>query len=30
VHRHVANIRAKLRTPSRSAAVALATREGLL
>jgi ATP/maltotriose-dependent transcriptional regulator MalT len=30
VHRHVANIRAKLRTPSRSAAVALATREGML
>jgi DNA-binding NarL/FixJ family response regulator len=30
VHRHVANIRAKLRLPSRSAAVAYATREGLL
>ncbi len=30
VHRHVANIRAKLRTPSRAAAVAYATRRGLL
>jgi len=30
VHRHVANIRAKLRLPSRTAAVAYATREGLL
>jgi DNA-binding NarL/FixJ family response regulator len=30
VHRHVANIRTKLRLPSRSAAVAYATREGLL
>ena len=30
VHRHVANIRAKLRLPSRAAAVAYATREGLL
>jgi DNA-binding NarL/FixJ family response regulator len=30
VHRHVANIRAKLRLPSRSAAVAYAAREGLL
>ena len=30
VHRHVANIRSKLRLPSRTAAVAYATREGLL
>jgi DNA-binding CsgD family transcriptional regulator len=30
VHRHVANVRAKLRLPSRSAAVAYAAREGLL
>jgi ATP/maltotriose-dependent transcriptional regulator MalT len=30
VHRHVANIRAKLRTPSRAAAVAYATQRGLL
>jgi DNA-binding CsgD family transcriptional regulator len=30
VHRHVANIRTKLRLPSRSAAVAYAAREGLL
>jgi ATP/maltotriose-dependent transcriptional regulator MalT len=30
VHRHVANVRAKLRMPSRSAAVAYASREGLL
>jgi ATP/maltotriose-dependent transcriptional regulator MalT len=30
VHRHVANIRTKLRTPSRAAAVAEATRRGLL
>jgi DNA-binding CsgD family transcriptional regulator len=30
VHRHVANVRTKLRLPSRSAAVAYATREGLL
>lgn len=30
VHRHVANIRAKLRLPSRAAAVAYAAREGLL
>lgn len=30
VHRHVANIRAKLRLPSRSAAVAYAARAGLL
>jgi DNA-binding NarL/FixJ family response regulator len=30
VHRHVANIRTKLRVPSRAAAVAYATREGLL
>jgi DNA-binding NarL/FixJ family response regulator len=30
VHRHVANIRTKLRTPSRAAAVAYATRHGLL
>ena len=30
VHRHVANIRAKLRTPSRAAAVAYATKHGLL
>jgi len=30
VHRHVANIRAKLRTPSRAAAVAAATQQGLL
>jgi ATP/maltotriose-dependent transcriptional regulator MalT len=30
VHRHVANVRAKLRTPSRAAAVAYATRHGLL
>lgn len=30
VHRHVANIRTKLRQPSRAAAVAYATRSGLL
>jgi DNA-binding CsgD family transcriptional regulator len=30
VHRHVANIRAKLRAPSRAAAVAYATQHGLL
>ena len=30
VHRHVANIRTKLRTPSRAAAVAHASRHGLL
>jgi ATP/maltotriose-dependent transcriptional regulator MalT len=30
VHRHVANIRTKLRTPSRAAAVAYATQRGLL
>ncbi len=30
VHRHVANIRAKLRLPSRAAAVAYAARAGLL
>jgi ATP/maltotriose-dependent transcriptional regulator MalT len=30
VHRHVANIRTKLRTPSRAAAVAYASRHGLL
>jgi DNA-binding NarL/FixJ family response regulator len=30
VHRHVANIRTKLRLPSRAAAVAYATRAGLL
>jgi DNA-binding CsgD family transcriptional regulator len=30
VHRHVANVRAKLRMPSRAAAVAYAAREGLL
>jgi ATP/maltotriose-dependent transcriptional regulator MalT len=30
VHRHVANIRAKLRTPSRAAAVAYASQRGLL
>ena len=30
VHRHVANVRAKLRLPSRAAAVAYATRAGLL
>jgi ATP/maltotriose-dependent transcriptional regulator MalT len=30
VHRHVANIRVKLRLPSRSAAVAYAANEGLL
>jgi DNA-binding CsgD family transcriptional regulator len=30
VHRHVANVRAKLRLPSRAAAVAYAAREGLL
>jgi len=30
VHRHIANIRAKLRVPSRAAAVAHATRHGLL
>ena len=30
VHRHIANIRTKLRVPSRSAAVAHATRHGLL
>jgi DNA-binding CsgD family transcriptional regulator len=30
VHRHVANIRTKLRLPSRAAAVAYAARSGLL
>jgi ATP/maltotriose-dependent transcriptional regulator MalT len=30
VHRHVANVRTKLRLPSRAAAVAYATRKGLL
>jgi ATP/maltotriose-dependent transcriptional regulator MalT len=30
VHRHMANVRAKLRLPSRAAAVGYATREGLL
>jgi len=30
VHRHIANIRTKLRVPSRAAAVAYATRRGLL
>jgi DNA-binding CsgD family transcriptional regulator len=30
VHRHVANVRAKLRLPSRAAAVAYAARAGLL
>ena len=30
VHRHVANVRSKLRLPSRAAAVAYAAREGLL
>jgi DNA-binding CsgD family transcriptional regulator len=30
VHRHIANIRTKLRVPSRAAAVAHATRQGLL
>ncbi|HEY8583957.1 MAG TPA: helix-turn-helix transcriptional regulator, partial [Capillimicrobium sp.] len=30
VHRHVANVRVKLRQPSRAAAVAHAAREGLL
>lgn len=30
VHRHVANVRTKLRLPSRAAAVAYATRQGLL
>ena len=30
VHRHIANIRTKLRVPSRAAAVAHATRHGLL
>ena len=30
VHRHIANIRTKLRVPSRAAAVARATRDGLL
>jgi len=30
VHRHVANVRAKLREPSRAAAVASAARRGLL
>jgi ATP/maltotriose-dependent transcriptional regulator MalT len=30
VHRHVANVRTKLRVPSRAAAVAQATRQGLL
>jgi ATP/maltotriose-dependent transcriptional regulator MalT len=30
VHRHVANVRTKLQLPSRAAAVAYATREGLL
>jgi DNA-binding CsgD family transcriptional regulator len=30
VHRHVANVRTKLGLPSRAAAVAYATREGLL
>ena len=30
VHRHVANIRTKLRQPSRAAAAAYAAREGLI
>ncbi|HEX5714056.1 MAG TPA: helix-turn-helix transcriptional regulator, partial [Solirubrobacterales bacterium] len=30
VHRHVANVRTKLRLPSRAAAVAYAAREGLI
>ena len=30
VHRHVANVRTKLRLPSRAAAVAYAARAGLL
>ena len=30
VHRHVANIRAKLRQPSRAAAAAKAARDGLV
>ena len=30
VHRHVANVRTKLRLPSRTAAVAYAARAGLL
>jgi DNA-binding CsgD family transcriptional regulator len=30
VHRHVANVRVKLRLPSRAAAVAYASRAGLL
>jgi LuxR family transcriptional regulator, maltose regulon positive regulatory protein len=30
VHRHVANVRTKLRQPSRAAAVAQAAREGLI
>ena len=30
VHRHVANVRVKLRLPSRAAAVAYAARAGLL
>ena len=30
VHRHVASIRTKLRQPSRAAAVAYATRSGLI
>jgi DNA-binding NarL/FixJ family response regulator len=30
VHRHVANVRSKLRLPSRAAAVAYASRAGLL
>jgi DNA-binding CsgD family transcriptional regulator len=30
VHRHVANVRTKLRLPSRSAAVAYAARSGLI
>ncbi len=30
VHRHMANIRTKLRAPSRAAAVAQATRNGVL
>jgi DNA-binding CsgD family transcriptional regulator len=30
VHRHMANVRTKLRLPSRAAAVAYAAREGLL
>jgi DNA-binding CsgD family transcriptional regulator len=30
VHRHIANVRTRLRVPSRAAAVAHATRRGLL